>query len=430
VAAQLFTGQSIVDVSRQRIETAARIASGAEAQHIEPGKYHDYVALLTEQYRLQTPVLLVDQIYSPMGFEDVQLVEPIQGRLGRTFTRGKRLVEHIPFEGDADCFKYRPPVFTVGGIPTSAVVVGQELILTWEGPSNYDPATVNAFRESNLGSVQRDLDRLAPHIDSFNEDLAKAVPEAVGRRLAELRRDREAEEELGIQVRSRPDPAPVLTITVEDRRSIDLTPPPSAGPSSSIEPGISESDYEKVLETLRSFGYAAVRFPNTFGKMREDVLREILLVILNNQFGPAGGELFSREGKTDIAILGDGFPVFIAECKIWRGKNKFDEAIDQLFSYMTWRDNKAAIVLFIRNLDVTTALSDAANRLTAHPRCKRELAPTGSLRTWLFHQEGDTAKEIKVALVDIPVPRPRPPSRSTEAGAEHTESSPVTRARP
>jgi len=37
--------------------------------------------------------------------------------------------------------------------------------------------------------------------------------------------------------------------------------------------------------------------------MHEEVLREVVLVILNNQFGPAVGELFSRSGKTDIAIV-------------------------------------------------------------------------------------------------------------------------------
>jgi hypothetical protein len=59
-----------------------------------------------------------------------------------------------------------------------------------------------------------------------------------------------------------------------------------------------------LVDALRSFGLATLRYPATFRAIDEEILREILLVILKNQFEPAAGELFSRCGKTDIAILG------------------------------------------------------------------------------------------------------------------------------
>lgn len=71
-----------------------------------------------------------------------------------------------------------------------------------------------------------------------------------------------------------------------------------------------------------------VRFPDTFGRMREEVLREVLLVVLNNQFGPSGGEVFSRSGRTDVLIQHGNGAVFIAECKFWRGPRAFREAVD------------------------------------------------------------------------------------------------------
>jgi len=285
-------------------------------------------------------------------------------------------------------------------------VVGKELLITWQGPTNYEPSHLQAFRESRLQAIQRQLSDLTTNINQFNANLEREVREAVSKRREELRRDRETEEALGIEVRSRPDPSPVLNIPIENRKSIRLVEgAPDAHETDRI-PSISDSDYERILGALRSFGIATERFPNTFGTMGEEVLREILLVILNNQFGPVGGELFSRNGKTDIAILGKGAPVFIAECKIWRGPSEFDEAIDQLLSYLTWRDGRAAIVLFVKNRDVTAALEKAYQRLISHRQCLGEVAPMGEARIWRFHQEGDTDKRLSVALVDVPVPQP------------------------
>ena len=100
------------------------------------------------------------------------------------------------------------------------------------------------------------------------------------------------------------------------------------------EPAISQTAFTDIVSVIRSMGLAAERFPDTFGKMPEPVLREILLVVLNNQFGPSGGELFSRQGKTDVAIWRETGAVFIGECKFWTGEKDFGEAIEQLLGYL------------------------------------------------------------------------------------------------
>jgi hypothetical protein len=56
----------------------------------------------------------------------------------------------------------------------------------------------------------------------------------------------------------------------------------------------------------------------------------------------------SAQGKTDILIRIDGKNIFIAECKFWTGPKGFTETIDQLLGYLSWRDTKAAIVMFNR----------------------------------------------------------------------------------
>jgi len=139
--------------------------------------------------------------------------------------------------------------------------------------------------------------------------------------------------------------------------------------------------------------------------MGEEVLREILLVILNNQFGASGGELFSRVGKTDIAILGSERPVFIAECKIWKSLPEFKRAIDQLLGYLAWRDNKAAIILFVRNKNVSSVIEKARNALMAHPQHLRQASDIGGAPSWVYHQSMDPEREIRLAFIEVAIPR-------------------------
>lgn len=128
------------------------------------------------------------------------------------------------------------------------------------------------------------------------------------------------------------------------------------------------------MAVIASFGAAAERFPSTFRPMKEEVLRELLLVVLNNQFGPAVGELFSRNGKTDIAIVEEEGPVFVAECKFWKGEKPFKDAIDQLLGYLVWRDTKSALVLFIKQNDVTAIMQKAIGAIES-PRALQTGGP-------------------------------------------------------
>lgn len=48
-----------------------------------------------------------------------------------------------------------------------------------------------------------------------------------------------------------------------------------------------------------------------------------------------------------------------------------DDALKQLFGYLVWRDTKAAILLFIRNKDVTAVIDNAIAKIKEHPNHKR-----------------------------------------------------------
>jgi len=54
------------------------------------------------------------------------------------------------------------------------------------------------------------------------------------------------------------------------------------------------------------------------------------------------------------------------ECKFWNGIEKYSSALDQLFSYLTWRNNHAVLITFSRNKDCSDVLKKAKESTLTH----------------------------------------------------------------
>jgi hypothetical protein len=170
------------------------------------------------------------------------------------------------------------------------------------------------------------------------------------------------------------------------------------------EPAISEDGFLAIISEIESVTTAVQRLPGTFAAMPEESLRDVLLVVLNNRFGPATGETFSRKGKTDIFVPwgGDQRAVFIAECKWWKGPAAFRKAIEQLLGYLTWRDSRAALVIFLRDGNPSEIAEKAAAELQGHASFKR-VKQHSDRSTFTLASSDDKRREIHVALLLVPV---------------------------
>lgn len=111
---------------------------------------------------------------------------------------------------------------------------------------------------------------------------------------------------------------------------------------------ISENDYKKINGMIYSFGTKMENDAKSYCKLKEEALRDVILLGLNSYYPSATGETFRKNGKTDIHIPFNE-SVFIAECKIWHGLKAFISAIEQLLSYTTWRDKKISMIIFNKN---------------------------------------------------------------------------------
>jgi hypothetical protein len=87
-------------------------------------------------------------------------------------------------------------------------------------------------------------------------------------------------------------------------------------------------------------------------------------------------------------------------CKIWGGPSTMDEALGQIFKYLVWRDTKAAVLLLIRNKDVTAVIKKAVAKIEAHPNYKRRgPSHTDDRLDFVMHAQDDAEREIHLALL-------------------------------
>jgi len=349
--------------------------------------------------------LKLGEPYTP-GPQDVQV--DVGGQFLRgtehkrgVYVRGTRLELHIPFTGDPSLWDLRASSGTT--VLPRGDVRGNEVIITLEEPA--DTLTPEMFRDQTTSQL-RDLGRYvefsATDCEGFNRGLRPMLSHALAARKEKVLADKKVTEFLPVAVRPRPSSDPATAVALPPRRR-----PPGtlAAPTTPYvaEPAISAQQYTDILHAIRSWGLAVERLPGTFSPMPEEALRDNLLVTLNSQFGASGAEWFSRKGKTDILIQQADGAVFIAECKFWSGSGAFVEGIDQLLGYLVWRDTKSALVLFVREGDVSSIIGKADEAIKRHARYKR--TTTGGLH--LLRQEQDANREIEVAIIVVPVSRPK-----------------------
>ncbi len=275
-----------------------------------------------------------------------------------------------------------------------------ELRIAVDEPAD-DAASIRAQFEAQLDKIEMFLEWSRKQIEEHNAQIRTSVPDMVARRRAQLLATRNLQAKIGFPIRRRPD-ADTYTVPIKRRK---LRPIHSSGTSAgkpfAPEPTMADGDYQAALAVLRNSRNALERTPSLAAKLDEEQIRDLLLVNLNAQFeGDAAGEVFNGEGKTDILIRVGDRNIFIGECKVWDGPGSMEEALGQIFKYLVWRDTKAAILLFIRNKDVTAVIKKAVEKIEAHPNYKRRgPSHADDQLDFVLHAQDDAAREIHLALL-------------------------------
>jgi len=161
---------------------------------------------------------------------------------------------------------------------------------------------------------------------------------------------------------------------------------------------IDDKEYENILTIIRHEGRTFEATPKTYAVHDEEELRVIILAHLNGHYrGDASGETFRRSGKTDLRIEAESRIAFVAECKIWKGSQTIHESVDQLLGYLTWRDCKAAVVIFNKHVaGFSDILAKTHPMFESHPRYMKTVVADRDAGEWriIIRSKEDDARLI------------------------------------
>lgn len=168
---------------------------------------------------------------------------------------------------------------------------------------------------------------------------------------------------------------------------------------------ISEQGYADIINRINQYGQNLEKYKGLYDKFDEEGFRDFFLPHLNSisKRHTATGETFNKIGKTDILIQNEnGNNVFIGECKIWHGKSELSKALDQLLErYVTWRDEKVALIVFNKeNVNFTEVIDKAVEAVKEHRQCiSYDGKRSNTSHSFTFNHPEDSNKKVKLELI-------------------------------
>lgn len=325
---------------------------------------------------------------------------------------------HVPFDGEADLLRCRASTFSLN--PPRGTVQDSELVLSYLAPQA-EIGGAKLHLDGELKKVREGLVWSNNDVQAHNRSLEGVARQDIAERRNRLLANQNLVASLGYPLRQRAD-APRTYAVPAVRRKVAPVPPPASTAAFVPEPALPDSVYEQILHVLGNMVQVMEQSPDAFATMKEEDLRAHFLVQLNGQFeGRATGETFHGSGSTDILLTEANRSVFIAECKFWKGPQSLNEATDQLLDYTTWRDAKAAILVFNRNKDFTAVVSAARAALEAHPQTVPPVVTVAEtvFRNKIRHRD-DASRLILLTTLVYNVPSSR--SRSARLAPRRVRS--------
>jgi hypothetical protein len=317
---------------------------------------------------------------------------------------GTELKIAIPFKGDPALWKIRASTFSLGGYPDIEVGDGKITVSVTFPDDRANADDIKRQIDHDVKSLVDAVGNLAKDVAKHNASVRQLVPNAIERKRTKALAAVNAVASLGIPMKRAEHP-PTYSIPAR-RRPSPVSRPAVATEKYEPEPALSLAEYDFILSITRSMALVIERNPASFGALDEEAIRDHFLLQLNGHYeGSATGETFNASGKTDILIRSNNRNVFIAECKFWRGAKQFDAAIDQLLGYLTWRDSKAALLVFNKNRDSTAVRGKMHEAITARPEHRKMVShdSAGDSR-YVLVKESDPGREILLTtqLYDLP----------------------------
>lgn len=388
---------------RRLIETVTAEIASLDSNYVLNASPTELEQYYLDRVLINPLVLRADQRYI-----DSQTPTPID--VSNDFRRGyyrgtipgTTVTIAIPYEGDPQLWRISASTYSVSGYPE--IDIQKDRILFSISFPN-DTAAAEQLRdqiERKTKSLADAVAHLKRDVDNHNNSAPSTIRQALEQKRAQAQSVTGAVASLGIPMRRAAQPT--FTIPAQ-RRQTPVRPSVPQG-QYEPEPVLDEKEYQHILDVLRSMSLVIERNPATFASLDEEAIRDHFLLQLNGQYeGGATGETFNAAGKTDILIRHGNRNVFIAECKFWRGPKSFDDAIDQILGYLTWRDTKCALLIFNRTKDTSAVREKMHEAMQARPEHRKTVLHTPNADSrYILVKTADPGREIIVTtqLYDVP----------------------------
>lgn len=206
-----------------------------------------------------------------------------------------------------------------------------------------------------------------------------------------------------IKLKTNPETNNIFTAPTVKKRTIPK-PQKRKEKDYSSEPTVSHEIYTDILDIIYESGKSMEKKPSLYKGKDEEGLRDQFLFILETRYEgtSATGETFNRNGKTDILLkFKDGTNLFVAECKFWHGAKEYGAGINQLFDkYLTWRDSKTSIIMFVTNKDMSKVIATIQEETIKHEYFVSKSGQRGETSfSFKFHLPQDKDKIVHLEVM-------------------------------
>lgn len=253
--------------------------------------------------------------------------------------------------------------------------------------------------ETTIGEYRAIFGQRTAEINSKNIELRQQLKTAIEQRKKKIEEDDSSFEammqKITIPLKKQTDES-ITQVPLHIRKELRQLAVPTSTPPKDLV--LTAEQVASIIETLESDGRNFEKTPETYTKLEEPDLRNIMVTHLNRYFpDDATGETFVGLGKADIRLKVYEGQILIAECKYWSGEGDYLEAINQLFRYLTWRHNYGIIIVFSRNQGFTDVLEKVKMTAQSHTTYKggfSEINPTHFRSAHMFPD--DPKKQVEV----------------------------------
>lgn len=403
----IFYEKPFLDYKRHRLSSFNQEIESQAEHYILNADEDEYVNYLANTYSIDPLVLSFENISATPSFKLIDaglFPRSHHVREGNQY-KVRIFIYHIPYSGNAELLYYKPHKTSIGWT-TEVSIQNDEIsfnVIDFSGNTD----TINQQAREIVQSIKTQYEYLNLEIDEFNKELFVIARRSLKGRKERIIQHNEYLKGIEVPIRKSHDTPKTFAVPEIRKKIKPVVPKPEILEKGyEPEPTLSDSIYQDILKLIHDVGKEFERLPGTYSGKDEETLRDHFLLMLEPNFeGSATGETFNKTGKTDILIRHEGNNIFVAECKFWKGEKAYLATIDQLLGYLTWRDSKTAIILFVTNKDFSSIVNKVLEVTPSHDNCVEIVNQKDD--TWInstFHLPDDSSRKIRLAVMLYHIP--------------------------